>query len=113
MTTHDHEDRALCVRLRCRGIIHDLPTTDEAQRAADRIDALRAQREYAIAEIAVRDEIIKTLRAELENQRLSLMATANAVARGRASIEERLNRTRQLIASDATAWHLNNKETDR
>ena len=112
MTTHDHEDRALCVRLRSARQVIEYGENPFG-RAADRIDALRAQREYAIAEIAVRDEIIKTLRAELENQRLSLMATANAVARGRASIEERLNRTRQLIASDATAWHLNNKETDR
>ncbi len=54
----EHDDRALCDRLR-------LVRSPDAGSAAARIDALHLQRQYAVAEIATRDETIRALRSRI------------------------------------------------
>ena len=104
MTANDHEDSALADAIGNAGDDaldredHDLASLLLAAHRC--IDALHAQREYAISEIATKDDVIRQLRAELEWQRLTLLSITSKVATGRERIETCLNRTRKVIESN-------------
>lgn len=79
MTTHDHEDRALCEQLRAAGRSHGDHTV--AHEAADRIDALHAQRADLLDRLAASEARETALRSEIGIARLSLLDLQHTVQR--------------------------------
>ena len=98
--THEHEDRALCERLRKArtGLMLD------HERIANRIDTLHAQRADLLERLDQSEQREHNLRVELMRARHALMGIANLAQTGRVNIETTINANRAERISDATNW---------
>ena len=98
--THEHEDRALCERLRKArtGLMLD------HERIANRIDTLHAQRADLLERLDQSEQREHNLRVELVRARHEFLVVISRATTARNYIETTINANRAEAIADATNW---------